>query len=296
MYLKQFGSYVIPRHLGYVYNEQETQGAGRRPDHVELPGVGGAIDNYGAGANPLAQDTIGYTFVFATLPENAILLQTLLDDFKGQMMEAPEDSATNERLLIAELPDGSLRFTLAKCDEVRLSAQYFNQNHAWQDVASTFSRVWPAWFAFEDGISLGEHLGTLADVAAATYTLGGNVQSSTITTTDHTFTVSNGGRLVTTEGIIELAGEITNPVIKNLRNSYQITWTGSLGASDRLTIDLGSRLVRKNGVNEYPNITIGTENGQVLPMVLWPGDNDLQITSDSVNNCVAKIYLLRQFA
>ena len=139
---------------------------------------------------------------------------------------------------------------------------------------------------------LGDHH-TFQSVSDDSATYGQGVEEATIDDEYETFTITNNGKQRVTNGIVELDGTITNPTILNTRNKYQFAWTGSLGSTDRFTINIATLATKKNGLSgEWANVTLGTARGQLMPMALEPGDNDFEVRSTSPN-CTFRFYFAK---
>ena len=294
MYIVRFGDYELPSEQ---LEMTETQGLSRRSAVQPLGGAGGSFDHAGSNPDPLAEDSITKTFIIQAA--TSALLQTAIDDLVGEMMLSQNDWRQGARVLIAQLPDGTKRATWAKCQEVRFSNEYFNEENAWiGPVSITFRRSWPMWWKYEDLRYFGDHLGTFQDAADGGWMFGsdGNLTTQAVATSPVTLNITNSGNARIMSGLIEFDGGITNPKLENLTNGYSVLWTGTLGAGDRLTINIASYDVRKNGATgEWANVTLGTENGQLLPMVFEPGVNSLRVTGTSPN-CTFRLYWARHYS
>lgn len=283
MYIIRFGGYSLPAEQ---YDMNESQGATRRGAGVDLPGGGGSWDLVGLQPDPLAEDTITKSFFITAA--SATALQTAVDDFIGQMMLSQHDWRAGVRALIGQLPDGSKRVTWAKCVEARWTLETYHYLNSWiGPVNVTWRRRWPVWWDYEDLLPLGDQY-TFADTAS--FTFGQSVILQAVTTSPVTLTITNAGNARMSSGIVEFDGPITNPTLINARNKHSLAWTGSLGAGDRLTVNLDSLEAKKNGqTGQWANITVGTDGGQIMPMVLEPGANVLQIRSTGAN-CTFRYY------
>lgn len=286
MRIIQFGGYTLPVEQ---FEMSESQGAGRAGSTVGLPGAGGSWDVVGVGPDPLGEDAISKSFIITAATPAA--LQTAIDSFVGHMLLSQNDWRQGLRLLVGQLPDGSKRGTWAKCIEARWTQEYFHFDNAWLGpVNVTWRRGWPVWGDYEDLLYLGDHLGTFQDTDDANYTFGQGVVEQAVTTSPVEFDVTNGGNARMMSGVIELAGVVTNPTVRNLRNRHQFTWDGALVSGDRFTLNIGAFEAKKNGApGEWLNVVMGTERGQLLPLVLEPGVNRLRITSTSPN-CTFRFY------
>jgi len=290
MYIIQFGGYTLPTEQ---LDMSETQGASRRAARSELAGVGGSLDAYGVGPDPLAGDSINKAFIIEAASPAA--LQTAVDGFLGEMLLSQNDPRQGLRLLVGQLPDGTKRQSWAKCVEARAMLEWYHPDNSWLPVQATFERPWPVWEKFEDLLYFGDHLGTFEDSAAAGWTFGQAVTVQAVASSPTDFTITNGGNARVMRGIIEFVGAVANPTVINTRNKYSFSWDGQLLAADRLTIDLASFDAKKNGVRgEWPNITLGTARGQLLPMILEPGANPIRIEATSPN-CSFRFYWARSY-
>jgi len=277
MIIKKFGEYTFPsEQLGL----NETGGFSRRTALEALGGLGGSIDHFGVGPNPLEADRITKSIIIQAATSPALELEFEL--FVAHLSQSQNDWRQGSRLLIAELESGQQRATFAKCIEARWALEPFMFDNAWiGPVNVTFERAWPIWFSYEDMLYFGDHI-TFNEAEADGLTFGQSVLTEAITTTTHTFTIYNRGRARVTTGLIELKDIITNPTIKNTANDHQFTWTGELLSGDRFTalLDGVRSAVKKNGaLGEYANITTGTAQGQLGLMILEPGANPIEITS-----------------
>lgn len=286
MYIVQFGGYTLP---AAQYDMAETAGLSRRPATTALPGFGGAIDAYGTGPDPLAADSINKSFILeGSDPADC---QTQFDALLGQMMLSQNDWQQGERILIGQLPDGSYRQTWAKCIECRATWEYFNVNQGWLPVSITWQRSRTAWEDYADIAYFGDQLGTFADTAASGLLFdGGRVSTQAIATTRVEFTLTNAGNARVLGGLIELDGAIVNPVVRNERNGHWFSYSGSLVAGDRLTVQPLTFAVKLNGVDAFSGLTIGSDGGQLHPLMLEPGDNDLVIICTGSPSCTFRWY------
>lgn len=287
MYIVQFGGYTLPTDQ---LDMSETQGATRRAATQALGGAGGSLDSYGLGPDPLAEDTITKAFIIEAASPAA--LQTALDDFFGEMMLSQNDWRQGARLLLAKLPDGTYRGTWAKCVEARAMVEYFHPANAWLPVQATFRRAWPVWFKVEDLRYFGDHLlATFEDADTAGWAFDdGNWTSQAIASSPTTFTITHAGNARVMTGLIEIAGAIGTPKVENLRNGWQFQIHHTLGAGDRVTVDLAGPVCKLNGVADWSKITIGNNNGQLIPMALEPGANPMRVTGTSPSSCTFRFY------
>ncbi len=285
MHIVQFGHYHFQSDQPGM---SETQGAERRPDQQVLPGVNGFFDVNGTAPDSMAGDTINKRFYVTVDDVND--LQGAIDDLVGAMMQSPNDANEGTRLLIAQLPDLSKRCTWAKCTSARWTMEVVNVGNLWVGpVDIVWQRSVPEWWTYHDMLYLGDHH-TWADVEAAGYIWGQGVVERALASPNESWTVTNSGNANVTDGIIEFDGGVTNPAIINKRTGHSIKWTGTLNNSERLTIYLGKRQAKRNGWPvEWPNITLG----KVVPFELWPGDNTLTLTADSVGTCTVRFYFAR---
>lgn len=292
MRIIQFGGYTLPAEQ---LEMSESGGLGRAGSTLNLPGAGGSWDIVGVGPDPLAEDSITKSFIISASTPAA--LQTAIDSFVGQMLLSQNDWRQGLRLLVAELPDGSRRGTWAKCIEARFTQEYFHFDNAWLGpVNVTWRRSWPVWGDYEDLLYFGDHLGTFQDTDNANYTFGQGVVIQAVNASPTEFTITNGGNARVMAGLIELDGVITNPTITNTRNKHTFTWDGVLAAGDRFTLNIAAFDAKKNGApGEWLNITVGTERGQLLPMVLEPGANPMRVTGTSPN-CTFRFYFAPAWA
>lgn len=295
MYITQFGGYVLPTQ----YDMFETQGASKRIDTQDLAGMGGSLRLGGAATSPYEQDTITKRFFIQAA--NRTALESAIDSMVNELMMSQADRRQGEQLLIAELADGSQRCTIAECKEARWTMEYFNLNNGWVGpVDVTWQRSVSRWWTFDDAMRLGDHwtfadLETGGDLDGTTY--GQNVEEQTLSGATETFTITNAGKQPVIDGIIEFDGAITNPTVLNNRNKYQFTLTaaltGAAGTGERATINIANFMTKINGVPQAQSVlTIGTARGQLMPMALEPGDNEIVITSTGPN-CKFRFYYAR---
>lgn len=287
MYIVQFGGYTLPADQ---LDMSETQGAGRRAATQALGGAGGSLDSYGLGPDPLAEDSISKAFIIEAASPAA--LQTALDSFYGQMLLSQNDWRQGARLLVAQLPDGTRRGTWAKCVEARAMMEYFHPDNAWLPVQVTFRRNWPVWFKYEDLRFFGDHLlADFQDAEDAGWAFDdGNWTSQAIASSPTDFTITHAGNARVMTGLIEIDGAIGSPLVENLRNGWYFQVNASLAAGDRLTVDLASLAVKKNGQADWSLVTLGKNNGQLIPLALEPGANPLRVSGTSPSSCTFRFY------
>ena len=269
MYIVQFGDYTLPEQL----DMQESQGAARRGSTTPLGGAGGSFDNFGTGPDPKEGGTISKSFTVSAASET--VLQTELDNLLGNLMLDQSDWTKGERMLVAMLPDGSKRATWAKCVNCQWNAEYFHINNYWQGgINITWRQSRPGWFDYDNLVYFNSsHVVT----SSQTY-IAGQLRHTEAMTKQARFTVNNPGNDRVMSGLLSFDGVIVNPTVTNETNGDTFTWTVSAGAGDRLTLNLGNYDARKNGAaGQWSNISIGS--GQLLPLVLEPGDNEILITS-----------------
>jgi hypothetical protein len=274
MHIVRFGSYVLPSEQ---LDMAESGGLERRGSTQAVAGYGGSLDAFGAGPDPLAEDTISKSFILAAASQSA--LQTAIDDLLGVMMTSQQDWRQGARLLVAQLPDSSQRATWAKCAAVRWNQQYFHFQNYWLGAVDiSWRRSYPVWWNWNAMLVCGDHH-RLSDTTAAGYTLGQGVSEVSLTAASVLLTITNPGNQRVTQGVLAVIGAATDPLVVNTRNQHRLAYSGAIAAGERLTLRLASLDARKNGVRgEWSNFTVGSEGGQLLPMALEPGLNTLTIT------------------
>ena len=287
MYITQFGSYALPEQLEL----NESGGATRRGSSQPLGGAGGAVDLNGLGPDPLEADDIVKSFWLDAGSDTA--LRTNLDSLLGAMMLSENDWRQGARLLFATLPDGSKRVTWAKCTDVQLQWEYFNINRGWVPVQITWRRAWPVWQAQADLRYFGDHLGDFGDTAGLDFDGGGTPTEESVSSSPHTFTITNNGNYRVMAGVIELDGQITNPKLENLTNGHWFQYAGTLGSDGRLTVYPERFKARKDGVNAWADLTLGSGKGQLLPMVLETGANSMRLTGSGISGLTLRYYWAR---
>ncbi len=120
------------------------------------------------------------------------------------------------------------------------------------------------------------------------------VTVSGITTTSHTFDVTNPGNLPAKLMVVQVqsngATGFNAPKLENLTNGYSIQSARvASSTNDEVRIDTGRRALEysSNGgvsyVSDYANRIIG--NNQVLWMMLAPGVNSMRLTNAATPNC-----------
>jgi hypothetical protein len=292
MYITQFGAYTFPTDQIEL---TETSGAGRRGATSAIGGSGGGWDEIGLGPDPLLEDSISKTLVLegtgSTDTARKTSLRTQFDALLGEMMTSQNDWRQGYRLLFAILPDGSERCAWAKCVECRARWEYFNLNHAWIPVSLMFKRPWPVWKKHNGGALryLGDHLGDFNDTASFNLgsTGGGIRYSSGDTASPLNINGSGGfnnpGNARVMDVIFRWQSIVTNPRLTNTRNGHWVQYHGTLAGSDRLTLYSQSMTAKLNGLNAWGNIEIGTRYGQLYPMVVEPGTNDIIHTHDGAS-------------
>lgn len=291
MYITQFGSYTLPDQLEL----SESGGASRRGSSQPLGGAGGAVDLNGTGPDPLEADEIVKSFWLDAGSDTA--LRTSLDALLGGVMLSENDWRQGTRLLIATMPDGSQRVTWAKGRVVQLQWQYYNINEGWVPAQVTWRREWPVWLAGADLRYFGDHLGDFQDADDAGWLFGGGdaLVEESVSSSPHTFTITNNGNSRVMAGVIEFDGEITNPKLENLRNGHYFQYSGTLASGDRLTVYPEKFDARYNGATAWSSLTLGSDKGQLLPMVLEPGSNPMRITGSGISGLTFRYYWAKTY-
>jgi len=288
MYITQFGGYTLPEQLELSENESVA----RRPSSQVLGGAGGVVDLNGTGPDPLAVDQIAKSFWLDASSDTA--LRTSLDSLKAGLMLSDTDWRQGTRPLFATMPDGSQRLTWAKCIDVQIQWQYFNVNRGWVPVQVTFERKWPKWLTATDLRFFGDHLGTFAEAEAANWDFdgggGGGVTSESVSSSPHTFTITNGGNARILWGQIEFNGQVTNPKLENLTNGHWFQYSGALASGGRLTVEPHKFRAQVDGVSAWPSLTVGSGRGQLVPMALEPGANSMRITGTGISGLTFTFY------
>lgn len=290
MYIVKYGHYTLPIEQ---LDMTETQGFSRNINTIPLPGAGGSWDSDGYGQSPLTEDTINKTFFIDASDE--ILLEDEIDIFVNAMSHSPYDRRQGTRLLIAQMPNNSLRATWAKCQEARWNREWFTVGNSYiGPVNVTWRRTWPTWWTYHEMLVLGDHH-TFESVEAAGFTWGQSVQEQVITENPASFSVVNSGLAPITIGIIEVEGAIDSPTLINNMNKHRFTYNNNLTAIDRLTVNLANFEVKKNGFvggAGWESLTVGTERGQLVPMIFEPGINNMTLLAASgIPACTIRFYI-----
>lgn len=292
LYISQFGNYIFPAdQLGMT----ETQGGDRSPSTLQLPGLDGALDLNGTGADTFDVDRISKrVYLEAATPA---ALQDAIDALAGNMQYSQILSSQGSRLLIATLPDGSQRATWAKCTACRWTMETVNIENAWLGpVDITWQRTGPQWWTYTDGpLFLGDHLGTLADTDSGGLTLGEGVVTLTPLADfiNVNFTVTNSGNAPISHGLFEVDYGDTF-TLTNLRNGYAFTWarpSSGWTGQERVSVDFASFSVKRDGANDWPAVTLGVKNKDNRMMVFEPGANPMRLAKTDIGTITIRYYL-----
>jgi hypothetical protein len=181
-------------------------------------------------------------------------------------------------VLVAKLRDDvTRRQTWAKMTGVEreMKPGYIGQ----QPVVITFTQDYPFWLATDDEpiyLDAGEVLddGWVLDT--------GHVEVETVASSPHTFTLTNTGVVRLHRGTLTVTPgtSLTNLRIENTTNGSWLAWLGTLAATDTLMIDLLTRTVQLNGVDDYAAMVIPTDAMDWLPLEV--GANVITVTCSSL--------------
>ena len=120
------------------------------------------------------------------------------------------------------------------------------------------------------------------------WVLDGNYTTFTCTTDNTAQTVANTGNVRFSRGTLIIqpgvAATMENPRLTNTETGLYIEWTGTLVEDDTLIIDFLTKTAWLNYEDDYGNIVI--ESTQMDWMVFEIGDNDFELTCDSIANTV----------
>lgn len=141
-----------------------------------------------------------------------------------------------------------------------------------------------------------EDHGLLAELSFQfeTYMEGWNAATATassdsaVAATPLGLTVENAGQIPVDDGVFTVtrtSGTITTVAVTGTGIDW--TWTGSLGASDVLTIDAGNQTVKKTGADAYSGFVLGGSHTAQGWLPLAEGDNTLTVTLTGGNGTVA---------
>lgn len=112
----------------------------------------------------------------------------------------------------------------------------------------------------------------------------GHKETRTITSSPHTFTITNGGGLQVLRGglavIPRAASSITDLKVENLSNGHWLKLTGTIAATERLDVDFLSKSIRLDGEDAYSGFSIDAK--QLDWMRLELGDNSIKVTGTVV--------------
>lgn len=259
MRLTQFGTVTLPQNNG-----GDSLPVQARTALVMLQN--GAFD----------QDGNSMVFLPGSVSRQAVIITTIDTTLQALLAELGK----GRNILKATLRDDTTEWqTFAKMqavDRPALAATYDCQ----QAFVIQWSMSYPYWLHSADEPVFFDQGGTFDD---GSFFDAGNVEEETITTTLHTFTITNNGDMPIPRGAIEIipqgSATITNPRITNVTNGLWMEFKGTLTDTDRLVIDFLTKTVRKNGDDDYANFAIGAS--QQDWMVLEVGNNSIEISSDS---------------
>lgn len=236
-----------------------------------MPLTNGAFDRDGQG---MYLEPRIFTHDFA-------IFDTAEQTIQEQMDALMAEVAKGRRILQAETRDGQFRQTFAKA--ILATNSYAPGNLGWQPLQIRFAVDYPYWLAsddeppyFDDGWALDDAL-TLGD---------GQKETVTVDSTLETLTISNGGNVPFVRGRVVVepgaSASVTNLRLTNKTNGYWVQYTGTISQGDVLDIDFLAPACLLNYSPDYASLYYGS--GQSSWMRLEPGDNDIEVTADSVSN------------
>ena len=257
----QFGAVTLPQH-----NARDRVINSPRSSLITLPN--GAFDEDGQ-VSVLQPTRLSRSVWFVDETIDADVDALLLEVGKGRMT------------LVSTLRDNTTqRVTWAKPIDVKrdiLTRTY----ECLQLVDFTFEQNYPFWLHNDDVPSWAD-TGLTADSGL---TADGNFEEEDITTTTHTFTITNDGGARFSRGTLWIepqgGASIDTMQFLNKTNGHEFTYSAALAAAEILIIDLLNKTVRKDGTDDYNNFAIGANQRDW--MVLELGDNDIEIRSNSVS-------------
>lgn len=153
-----------------------------------------------------------------------------------------------------------------------------------QPVTVNWDQDYPFWMNAADGIYF--DTGYYFDAGAL---FDGKYEDQSVTTSPHTFTITNDGTVETGMGTVIIvpnaASSITNPHVVNNTNGMGFKYTGVVNAGEQLVIDFLTRTAEKAGVNVYGTFTLDNTT-QVSWMQLELGANSVSLYSDAIAGTV----------
>lgn len=143
-----------------------------------------------------------------------------------------------------------------------------------------------------------EDHGLLAQITCQFETLMENWRAATVTSTSNSatagvqlgLTVESIGEVQVDDAVLAItrtSGTITAVNVVCAGNGIDFTWTGSLGASDVLTINCSLQTVRKNSADAYSGFVLNAGHTAAGWLPLVEGSNALLITVTGGNATVA---------
>lgn len=117
-----------------------------------------------------------------------------------------------------------------------------------------------------------------------------STSDSAVAATPLGFTVENTGQIPVNDAVFTVtrtSGTITQVDVDLSASGIDWTWTGSLGASDVLTVDVGAQTVKKNSTDAYSGFVLNGSHTAEGWLPLAEGDNVFTITVTGGNATVA---------
>ena len=193
------------------------------------------------------------------------------------------------RVLKSLQRDGTTyRQTLAKITRFARPLEVAMKNH--QDAQITWQIDYPYWMLTADEpyyLNHGDVLDTTPD-----WVLDGQYTTQALTTASHTVTITNDGKAVIRNGLIEVrpraGASITNIKILNKTNWMSVEYNGVLGALSWLAIDLLPKSCKVDAIDKYSKLKIGAE--QMDWMQLEVGANTLIVSCFAITGTVDFYY------
>lgn len=187
-----------------------------------------------------------------------------------------------ERVLRARWKDGTERQTFAKV--VQATRPTRDADKTYQEISATWFIPFPYWFLREHEPLYLDHGYYLDDG----HLLDGNYSAVVINSTSETLTIINNGNAPIQRGQLVIrpapGADIDTITVTNVTNSQSWTFAATIEYPEALSVDLLSKSVKLDAVNAYNDVAL--PSGQIEWLTLEVGENEIEITCDSVTGSV----------
>lgn len=234
---------------------------------VKLPGVDGGFDEYGSdrAARETGRITVSFMLI-ARDPEEMTALRDEVNKMAGfgvkRLFMRPTD------------PNAAERFCYARLNNINIPEQPAQRTNLWQPVTCIFQAGDPTW------VTLGNEAPRWGEFSWGGGALWGGGAGTAVAGVQTDLTISHPGTAVVPARIVIECGaseSCQNPTVQRIVDGQvvdEVSYTGTLVATDSLEINARALSVKKNGANAYTSAFDFTHPAWFR---IEPGDNAVRV-------------------